>query len=335
MIPPRLKFLDASSRKDASKTIVFASAQDCFCRDLTRAVLFSNMVTNINTEHLQQVPSPFASTTDLVVVVASGQDTIEFPVHAVILSSRSEILQDIIQVLKPTESDAMLKLQIYDDAAAVQSVLDCLYMPCADASRCERKPDLIRTQLPRVMLLAHKYKMHTLLADVTSALTALFQQAFAHDDPTQRITIPDQDDLVFVVEIAAAADACQRRLLLSHCEMYLINHFNRLKTVLACKLPSASLVRIANGLEHCHNQHLLRKQDEARGAASRLDQKACPYCSDGQIGRYKSRHNGSPARCSSCLWPYKTDTMSKDVFARQSATLMTLLDRWSVIDPKE
>lgn len=131
-----------------------------------------------------------------------------------------------------------------DDAAAVQAALDCLYMPFADANSCERKPEVLGTQLPGVMLLAHKYKMHTLLADVRSALTAQFEQASAkHPDQGQRLSLPD--DLEFVVNVAAAADTCQQRLLLHYCERYLTTNFgiHRLGNVLACKLPASSLKR--------------------------------------------------------------------------------------------
>ena len=94
------------------------------------------MVTNA--EHLQHVSSLFASTTDLVLVAGVDQGTIELPVHAVIMSERSQLLQDAIQQLEPantTRSPPRLQMQ-GDDAAAVQAALDCLYPYTFEVPAC-------------------------------------------------------------------------------------------------------------------------------------------------------------------------------------------------------
>ena len=99
--------------------------------------------------------------------------------------------------------------------------------------------------------------MHTLLADVRSALTAQFEQASVKQpDQGQQLSLPD--DLQFVVNVAAAADTCQQRLLLHYCERYLTTDFgiHRLGNALACKLPASSLVRLARGVKHWREEEL-------------------------------------------------------------------------------
>ena len=103
-----------------------------------------------------------------------------------------------------------------NDPAAFQAVLDCIYLPFANEHGCRRKPDVLSAQFPGVIMLAHKYKMDTLLADVESAFTVKL------DDQPHWRKIAISDELKIVVGIIGAADVCQQLSLLSYCERYMV-----------------------------------------------------------------------------------------------------------------
>ena len=275
------------------------------------------MVTNV--EHLKHVPRRFAAMTDLLLVVGVGdsEDSVKFPVHAVIVSGRSEVLQDVIaQLAVDTAQSWPTTLSMYgDDPAGVQAALDCIYMPYAEAGSCKRKPGLIRrSQAPAVMLLAHKYKMHTLLSDVVSAMHAAFNLTANCKSPAGQDEV--QGHLELVVKVAAAADICQEGLLLTDCERHLIINFDRLGDELINKLPAPSLARFTLFFrkELLESQVDMRQRldvshAEAREAARMIYRKIqqCPRWCGGQLTSGPSCSNAH------CKWPSAVTTVDKSV----------------------
>lgn len=117
------------------------------------------------------------------------------------------------------------------------------------------------------MILAHKYKMHHMLAELESALIAKvirLEQPGRQSLRQLQQTMPD--DVAFVVRTLAAAEACDQHWLCSHCERYLIRNICRidcLEDSLVGKLSAPSMVRIARGLHFCHKQNLDKQWKEA------------------------------------------------------------------------
>ncbi len=240
-------------------------------------------VSNVATHHLQRVSQAFVSAADIVLSVNDGDTVIDLPAHSVVLSGHSPVLSDLLQSIKtrrpdaeqqPTACSSKLPVPMVGDSLhEVQALLDAIYLPFAATGTLDSAA-LQPADPYSALLLAHKYGMAKLTADLESELVKKVQAACAEcnlwpGDVGYSASSTSVLGARVATEYAAAAEKCHLTRLLAHSEAYIVRHFHEadfgdpevgqrlsrqsffrvevlrkvtLLTCKACQLPFASLL---------------------------------------------------------------------------------------------
>ena len=336
----------AAAVKDLAQTVdlpTFAAAAD------------AEAVSNVATHHLQRLAQAFVSAADIVLSVNDGDAVIDLPAHSVVLSGHSPVLSDLLQSIRAREPDAehaanslqqptacSSKLpvpMVGDSLHEVQALLDAIYLPFATTDTLGDSAALQPADPYSALLLAHKYGMARLTADLESELVKKVQAACATEGSLWPGDVGYSASSISVLgarvatAYAAAAEKCHLTRLLAHSEAYIVRHFHEADfgdPEVEQRLSRQSFFRIARGLAGSYApdlqrmsaalskstaetetavvqaRHLRQCQAHKSGHIGQISLSACPRSGcTGHIEITKASRTSRVIQCSKnrCTWP--------------------------------
>lgn len=224
-------------------------------------------VSNVTTRHLQRLSQAFVSAVDVVLRVDDGDVVVDLPAHSVVLSGHSPVLSDLLQSIRARQPNAKQQLtacsselpvpMVGDSLHQVQALLDAIYLPFAATGTLENSAALQPADPCSALLLAHKYGMAKLTADLESELVNKVQAACATERSLWPGDVGYSASSISVLgarvatAYAAAAETCHLTRLLAHSEAYIVRHFHEADfgdPEVGQRLSHQSFFRIARGL---------------------------------------------------------------------------------------
>ena len=262
--------------------------------------------------HLQGLDQTFARTANLVLSAQDKNYTVEFRVHKDVISGHSPILCQFIGDL-PTAVDKLPHLPLVgDNCLAVRGVLADMYQAFATTRQSEGSVGALNSltewsvHFDRLCL-ADKYDMLNIRLSHGKALMVPLTKLVSQDYT--------KDCACLVLQILTIAEQCGCKAMLVSCEAYVVKHFQFYTSAHhkeMSKLSQASLLRISQGLVHCHEASMQVANDANTAAAKEVEASSvlykagdsCPRCNkalDHVYGRSTIMHK----KQTFCTWPAK------------------------------
>lgn len=283
-------------------------------------------------QHLQGIPTHFASQTDLLLTVQDGTETIGFPVHKTLVSAHSPVLSEMLDSLVHKQEQTQLpRLTMMDDScAALRSALQCIYegYHTTEATAHPKPAPQLSTAATHIsnMKFLDKYNMAKVAQMQTEAFMAPLRGLVQH-------TIVSEEEVAHILDCAAAAQACELELVLALCEAIIIAHYPTFALqhlLMTSKLLPPTIFRVAQGyiqlLQNAMSDMTAvmgESVDETKLFTVRMNgyirhrtrdsevSNCCPRCG---VSLYKAdfgqplRHEDKCKCTRSCTWPNHTYT---------------------------